>query len=148
MKSIAGKLRSWPEGFALDEPMRAHALRCGVDAESEFEAFKDYHEAQGSRFVSWPAAFRTWCRNAAKWKAEKSQMLGGSDPHNNCGYDMRVAHAIGFTVPKRQPEAVIQALKDNEEAARETAQMSVEQRQVALRKLNEIRMGLKKDGKW
>jgi hypothetical protein len=40
----------------------------GLDLSSELEAFHDYHLARGSTFKDWDAAFRTWCRNALKWK--------------------------------------------------------------------------------
>lgn len=33
----------------------------------EFERFKAHHEAKGSRFKSWDAAWRTWCINARRF---------------------------------------------------------------------------------
>lgn len=34
------------------------------ELEKQREAFKDFHEAKGSLFADWDAAFRTWIRNA------------------------------------------------------------------------------------
>lgn len=38
--------------------------------EEEAEKFADYHRAKGSKFVDWDAAFRSWCRNAEKFRRE------------------------------------------------------------------------------
>ena len=53
----------------------------GLDLDSELEAFIDHHLSKGSSFKDWDAAFRTWCRNALKWRpkgrAEIRQMAEG-----------------------------------------------------------------------
>lgn len=42
------------------------------DPDEEIEAFKDYHLARDSKFADWEAAFRTWLRNAARWKPQRA----------------------------------------------------------------------------
>lgn len=126
-------LSEWPTDSALTPQLEAFAKDLGLDPESEWEAFHDSALANGRKYADWRAAFRTWCRNAAKWKAEKEP-----------AWSQEVLRKrIGFTVPKPQPEAVMQALKDNEEAARETANLTVEERQAAIRKLGEIWRSIK-----
>lgn len=44
------------EGFSDDE------------ANHEALQFRDYHKARGNKFKDWNAAWRTWCRNALKFK--------------------------------------------------------------------------------
>ena len=36
----------------------------------ELEKFADHHKAKGSKFADWDAAFRTWCRNAEKFRLQ------------------------------------------------------------------------------
>lgn len=71
-KAIAAKpaaKRATPffEGFSLDAEMIAFANERGVDPQEEFDKFRDHHKAKGSVFKDWPAAFRTWVRNAVKF---------------------------------------------------------------------------------
>ncbi|WP_041354593.1 hypothetical protein [Nitrosococcus halophilus] len=51
----------------------------------ECEKFRDYHQAKGSLFSNWEAAFRNWIRKAAKFKADKNPPAGVS----------RSDHAVG-----------------------------------------------------
>ena len=44
---------------------------------SDIEAFVNYHEARGwmmgrNKMKDWKAAFRTWEKNAVKWREEKN----------------------------------------------------------------------------
>ena len=41
-----------------------------LDLNLEAEKFQDYHRAKGSKFADWDAAFRTWCRNAEKYRMQ------------------------------------------------------------------------------
>lgn len=36
----------------------------------QFERFRFYHQARGTRFVNWNAAWRTWSMNAAKFEPD------------------------------------------------------------------------------
>jgi hypothetical protein len=40
----------------------------------EAEKFQDYHRAKGSSFADWDAAFRTWVRNAEKFRRQAAGM--------------------------------------------------------------------------
>jgi hypothetical protein len=55
---------SWPDDFTLSPERVENAKRVGADAAWEWDKFRDYHRARGSRFVDWNAAWRTWLRNA------------------------------------------------------------------------------------
>jgi hypothetical protein len=111
------ELTGWPDQFELTDELALYAKSKNLDPLDEWEGFKLYHQAHGSRFASWSAAFQNWCRNAVKFK-------GG--------------RAIGFTAAAIQPEAVRQAIRDNKLAAQETALLTDEQRRQAARKFHEI----------
>ena len=58
--------RSYPEGFALTDEMRAYAVKNGIApdrVDGMFEHFSNHHRAKGSMFVDWTLAFYTWVRN-------------------------------------------------------------------------------------
>lgn len=51
-------------------PSQSHidlAASLDVDLRAEWQQFCDHHDAKGSTFKDWPAALRTWIRNAAKF---------------------------------------------------------------------------------
>lgn len=54
----------WPADLTLTEELRAFARDGGLDPELEWAHFRDHHQAKGSRFEQWPAAFKTWCRRS------------------------------------------------------------------------------------
>lgn len=56
-----------PAEFSPSEAHTEMASQMGVNLQSEFGAFCDYHEAKGSTFKNWDAALRTWIRNSAKY---------------------------------------------------------------------------------
>jgi len=56
-----------PAQFTLTAERRAFAEVGGLNPGLEFGWFKDHHRAKGSRFVDWEAAWRTWCRRAARF---------------------------------------------------------------------------------
>ena len=56
-----------PDDFTPDETGLALAATKGVNVDDELAAFTDHHSANGSTFIDWQAAFRTWTRNAAKF---------------------------------------------------------------------------------
>lgn len=45
------------------------ATEYGLDPAFELRAFRDHHEAKGSTFKSWDAAFRTWLNKSRSFKA-------------------------------------------------------------------------------
>ena len=44
--------------------------------DDELEKFADHHKAKGSKFADWNAAFRTWCRNAEKFRLQAAGVKG------------------------------------------------------------------------
>ena len=56
-----------PEGFAPNETGIRLASESGLNISMELAAFEDHHRANGSTFIDWQAAFRTWLRNASKF---------------------------------------------------------------------------------
>lgn len=57
------------EKFEITAEMRAWAEENNFqNLESETEKFFDFHEAKGSIFKSWAAAWRTWMRNSVNFK--------------------------------------------------------------------------------
>ena len=118
-----GTTRAWPD-LSLDDEWRGYAALHGVEAEVEFESFRDHHMAKGNKFADWFAAWRTWCRNSEKYKNEKRP-------------------TIGFTAPPRLSMQMQQAIRDNEEIAAEVASMTPQQRIQAKAKLAAIAASLK-----
>lgn len=75
----------FPEDFFLNDMRKAFALSQGVvDVEAEFAQFRDHHLKNGTVFLDWEAAWRTWCRNVNKFKGQ-SNGAGKSQGHNRPG---------------------------------------------------------------
>jgi len=55
---------TWPDDFTLTEERASWARDVGIEVAWEWNKFKDFHHAKGSRFLDWNAAWRTWIRNA------------------------------------------------------------------------------------
>jgi hypothetical protein len=64
-----------PESFQPDATAESLAETLGVNVPGELAAFTDHHQANGSLFTDWQAAFRTWTRNAAKF-AQRNKRNG------------------------------------------------------------------------
>lgn len=58
-----------PDDFRPDPAHWTLAQSLGVDLRAEGPKFVDYHTAKGSTMKDWPAALRTWIRNAASYAA-------------------------------------------------------------------------------
>ena len=69
----------FPLDFALDEALKAQALRraSDCDVEAAFEQFRAHHQANGSTFKSWPAAWRTWIGNFDRFGYPKRKENSG-----------------------------------------------------------------------
>ena len=61
-----------PDGWQPSEAHSALATEMGVDMAREAAKFADHHQAKGSVFRDWDAAFRTWLRNAGDWARKSS----------------------------------------------------------------------------
>ena len=67
------RLRSWPEGFCLDDDMRSYARSKGIlSPEETFEHFESYHQSRGSTFSDWRKAWQTWCLNEMKYSRSRA----------------------------------------------------------------------------
>lgn len=65
-----------PERFMVTEEMIRWAETQGIprqDIPFETDQFLDRHRAKGTRFKDWVAAWRTWMRNAVKFRAERAE---------------------------------------------------------------------------
>jgi hypothetical protein len=63
-----------PEGFPFEADVRwtlkEHPKLSPWD---EAAKFRDYALAHRKTYADWPAAWRTWCRNAERWSAERKR---------------------------------------------------------------------------
>jgi len=50
-----------------------------LDLHSESAKFCDHHDAKGSKFVDWDAAFRTWLRNAVSFRPQSQHVQTPAD---------------------------------------------------------------------
>lgn len=80
---LSPQQRQWAEDKAIIAGVTM------IDWDQEADQFADHHRKVGSVFADWKAAWRTWARNAIKFKLEKSH---GNRPHGN-GDGRRSPHA-------------------------------------------------------
>ena len=64
---------SRPADWAPKDDHLDIAREYGLDPAFELRAFKDHHDAKGSKFIDWNAAFRTWLNKSKTFR-------GGSSP--------------------------------------------------------------------
>lgn len=63
-----------PEGFPFEADIRWTLKdHPKLSAWTEAEKFRDYALAHRKTYADWPAAWRTWCRNAERWSAERKR---------------------------------------------------------------------------
>lgn len=70
---------TFPESFeisseALETLRQKHAL--DISWSNEFEKFRNYHQAKGSQFVDWNAAWRTWVGKAVEYAKQAPTPTG------------------------------------------------------------------------
>lgn len=63
-----------PEKFTPNAACITLATDKGANAGEELAAFLDYHTANGSTFIDWQAAFRTWIRNSIKFGKQNKRI--------------------------------------------------------------------------
>jgi hypothetical protein len=69
-----------PPGWTPGRAGGEYALSLGLtaaEATDEWHRFRAHHEAQGSKFSNWFAAWQLWCRNAVKFGRERQQSREG-----------------------------------------------------------------------
>jgi hypothetical protein len=74
-KKPTGIARTWPDDFAVTAEHIAFATARGFALpaiSTMFERFKNHHQAKGSRFVDWSAAWRTWVGNQVQFNADRN----------------------------------------------------------------------------
>lgn len=71
------------ETWAPTQMDYAHATKAGLGPQEinhETDQFRDYHISKGTISKDWAASWRTWCRNAVKWKAQRKPSSNGHNP--------------------------------------------------------------------
>src|SRR5262245_61609870 len=63
----------WPADFTLTDGRMGLGKDLGVEMPWEWNHFKDHHQAKGSRFLDWDAAWRTWLRNAVDFQERRAR---------------------------------------------------------------------------
>lgn len=64
------RARQLPENWKPNDNHIGFAADNRLSINAEAEQFKDHHRAKGSTMKDWDAAFRTWLRNAVKWRKD------------------------------------------------------------------------------
>jgi hypothetical protein len=79
--------------------MREWATREGitVNLEAETAQMLDHHQAKGSTFRDWTAAWRTWMRNSQKFATQRS---GGHRPFRNSSVNYADHGGFGEEYPE------------------------------------------------
>lgn len=67
-----------PDDFAPNETGLKKARDAGLNVERELERFRDHHTAQGTVFLDWQAAWRTWIGKAVEFGRGKA---ANADPY-------------------------------------------------------------------
>ena len=62
------RAKKLPEDFAPSEWHTDYAQKNNLPLDEAFAQFCDYHKAHGSTMKDWPAALRTWLRNAVSYR--------------------------------------------------------------------------------
>jgi hypothetical protein len=65
----AERMLPWPVDLVLTEEMRAFAVSYGLDANAEFQNWRDYCLSHDRRYADWEATWRVWIRNAERFGA-------------------------------------------------------------------------------
>lgn len=80
---------TWPADFDLDGDLHRYAEDAGIDFHGIpglWERFKNHHQAKGTTFKDWRAAWRAWVGNEIKFSRERRQH-GSGRPLGNGNYD-------------------------------------------------------------
>lgn len=68
------------KNFTPSEECKNLSIKLGLDLTEQFEKFKNWHEAKGSKFSSWNAAFKTWLNRANEFKKPSIPQVQVSGP--------------------------------------------------------------------
>ena len=78
-KRPAREESAWPDGFELDGDLHRYAEDAGIpfqEIPALWERFKNHHQAKGTRFKDWRAAWRTWVGNEIKFSRGRANAAG------------------------------------------------------------------------
>jgi hypothetical protein len=64
--------------------------------DAEIDQFRDHHTAKGTISKDWQASFRTWARNAEKWRAKDGQRNGNRNGGSASGMGRTIDAAQRF----------------------------------------------------
>jgi len=69
----------FPLDFALDDALRAQALKRApdCDVEASFAQFQSHHESRGAKFKNWRQAWTTWVSNYEQFGYPKRRAVNG-----------------------------------------------------------------------
>jgi hypothetical protein len=122
----------WPENFQLTPEMTAYASGLGIDAEAEFEAWRDRCANDGERNGDWFARWRIWVRRAVQLgtnrKAGAPRLSPGRQEAANGKGDSNPYQTGAGERLKREQEAI----------AAEDAALTPKQREAAREAVREI----------
>jgi hypothetical protein len=82
---------SWPENLQLTPEMRMFAQQFGVDADVEFEAWREYCETHGPKYCNWYAAWRLRIRLTRKFGAAPSPSTRLSEQEDRDGPNLTLS---------------------------------------------------------
>lgn len=74
-----------PQDFEPNQTAQTLAIELGLTLADEVLHFADYHRANGSRFVDWQAALRSWLRKSADFKG-RTPPRGPKPPNGHKPY--------------------------------------------------------------
>jgi hypothetical protein len=69
-----------PAAWSASANAIAKGVSLGLDVTREIERFRDYHDAKGSVFADWDAAFRTWLGNAQRFGVGRTIQRDRNNP--------------------------------------------------------------------
>lgn len=92
---------NFPDATKIEEGRQFWAVHARLDlaneAEEQAEHFRDHHRSRGSTMADWPAAWRTWTRNALKFNG-KGNVNGRHKPTAHDDFIAGLADFAGYTV--------------------------------------------------
>jgi|SRR5882724_11346986 len=91
---------SYPDDFQPNDNNMLNAQRWGLNLADMVEAFADYHQSKGSRFVNWNLALNTWMRN----QHERNESKFGRRPQDP---------PVEFRPTPTKPPSEFQRARDN-----------------------------------
>ncbi len=93
--TVTAKPKNQGKDFEFTANQKSKCQAHGLDIHGQFEQFKNYHEAKGSKWKDWSRAFDYWLNNAVKWSKS-------SQPTNQTHNQTQGQHHA----PHSQPQSI------------------------------------------